>query len=292
LAPQNVAAQPGTGSATVTWTVPAGGGQVSSYQVSWSPASGAPVTVSAAARSAQVTGLSCATSYAFTVTAVGPSGVTVASGASAPISPCKTLGAPTNVVASAQSGGGIKVTWVAPTGADASTTYTVAYVGGSSGTVTTTAQSYMFAVGSPLTFLGTYSFTVTAGSAAGQSPASSSASARSGGTGQSFSVDVSATTTDPVNPCLPAQIAICHAGMRQGPSHTTTLEGNAPQGSTVTGFCYRSDGQTIRNDSGTSSTYWILISSGGSYGFVSTLWLGGASAWQRVWPCPSGYTVP
>jgi hypothetical protein len=221
------------------------------------------------------------------VTAVGAAGEQVSSGQTAAARPCVAPAAPGNVTAAAQPGGGIRVSWSAPAGAGGSTRYAVSYSGPTSGTVQTTATSYDFGAGQ-LTFLGSYTFTVTAQNGAGAS-AGASASARSGGTGQSFAVDVTKTRTDPVNPCI--DVPNCRATMRQGPSHQTAATGAAPQGATVVGYCYRSDGQTIRSDDGAQSTYWILIESGGARGFVSTLWLGGANAWQRVWQCPANYTA-
>jgi hypothetical protein len=135
-----------------------------------------------------------------------------------------------------------------------------------------------------LVFLRTYTFSVTAHTDGGDSSAAT-AKARSGGDGKSFTVDVSKTTTDPVNPCKPENLPNCRATMRQDPTHTSAATGEAPQGSTVVGYCHK-DGQSIGNDDGVRSTQWILIEHDGKRGYVSTLWLGGADAYESVWPCP------
>jgi hypothetical protein len=137
--------------------------------------------------------------------------------------------------------------------------------------------------GERLTFLDSYTFSVTAHTDGGDSPAAT-ARARSGGDGQPFTVDVTKTKTDPVNPCT--QPSICRATMRQSPTHTSAATGQAPQGSRVIGYCHKDAGDSIGNDDGVRSTQWILIESGGKRGYVSTLWLGGPNAYQSVWPCP------
>lgn len=197
--------------------------------------------------------------------------------------PPRPPGTPRGVSAAAQPGGSVRVSWTPPANVTKDISYTVSYDGGggSSGSLQTTS-SVMTVGGERLVFLRTYTFTVTAHSAGGDSGAAT-ARARSGGDGRSFSVDVTKTRTDPVNPCL--NVPTCRATMRQGPSHQTAATGVAPQGSLVTGFCHKS-GDTIGNDDGVRSTEWVLIEYGGNRGYVSTLWLGGPSAYQSVWPCP------
>lgn len=191
---------------------------------------------------------------------------------------------PRSAVAEARPGGSIRVSWSAPANAPKNVSYTVTYDGGggSSGSVRTTSRTLTIDA-ARLVFLRTYTFAITTQDAGGTS-AAAMARARSGGDGRRFTVDVSKTRTDPVNPCT--DLAQCRATMRKTPTHTAAATGQAPQGSTVTGYCYRTDGQSIGDDDGVRSTVWVLIERGGDRGYVSTLWLGGPNAYQGVWPCP------
>jgi hypothetical protein len=177
----------------------------------------------------------------------------------------------------------VRVSWTPPAGAPKDVSYTVSYTDGgtSSGEVQTTS-TVLTIDATRLVFLRTYTFSVKAHTDGGDSSAAT-AHARSGGDGRSFTVDVSKTKTDPVNPCV--DLSVCRASMRQGPTHTSASTGEAAQGASVVGYCHK-DGQSIGDDDGVRSTQWILIESGGSRGYVSTLWLGGANAYQSVWPCP------
>lgn len=192
-------------------------------------------------------------------------------------------GAPTGVDAAPQPGGSVRVSWSPPSGAPKNVSYTVFYSDGddSSGSVQTTS-TVLTVDATRLVFLRTYTFSVTAHTDGGDSSAAT-AKARSGGDGKSFTVDVSKTTTDPVNPCT--DLPNCRATMREDPTHTSASTGEAPQGATVVGYCHK-DGQSIGNDDGVRSTQWILIEHDGERGYVSTLWLGGADAYESVWPCP------
>ncbi|WP_437773800.1 fibronectin type III domain-containing protein [Arthrobacter sp. KNU40] len=94
-APTGVTATAGNGSATVSWTAPANGGSpITSYTIT--PHAGAttlaPVTVTGnpPATSTTVTGLANGTAYTFTVTATNAIGTSVASAASAPVTPTGT----------------------------------------------------------------------------------------------------------------------------------------------------------------------------------------------------------
>ncbi|WP_404502035.1 fibronectin type III domain-containing protein, partial [Arthrobacter sp. GAS37] len=94
-APTGVTATAGNASATVSWTAPANGGSpITSYAIT--PHAGAttlaPVTVTGnpPPTTANITGLSNGTAYTFTVTATNAVGTSVASTASAPVTPTGT----------------------------------------------------------------------------------------------------------------------------------------------------------------------------------------------------------
>jgi Fibronectin type III domain len=74
LAPQNPQAVSGPGNVAVSWQPPASGGPVSSYTVGISPPDAGAVQSKTGPTSVQVTGLSCATVYTFTVYSVGSGG--------------------------------------------------------------------------------------------------------------------------------------------------------------------------------------------------------------------------
>lgn len=89
-APTGISVKAGNGSATVSWTAPAGA--VKDYQVTTQPAaSSQPVVVPAGTTSATVPSLTNGTSYQVTVTAVGPSGGT-SSATGGPVTPLGPAG--------------------------------------------------------------------------------------------------------------------------------------------------------------------------------------------------------
>ena len=114
-----------TGTATVSWGVPAGGGAVTGYTVTPSPSTSlTPMScsVSAATRSCDFAGLDTTTSYTFVVAAVGVAGSTTAtSGAVVANKP----GAPGTPTATVTDSGTVTVTWTAPTTGGPVADYTV-----------------------------------------------------------------------------------------------------------------------------------------------------------------------
>jgi hypothetical protein len=187
-APTNVTATAGYAAATVGWTAPdSGGSAITSYTIL--PYLGSiaqtalQVTASGSATSASVTGLTIGSSYTFTVqatNAIGNGPASSQSPAVVPLPPPSPPSSPTGVVATAGVGQ-VTVSWTAPTGGSAPTSYTVTpYVGG-------TAQASLQVNGNPpavtdtittLTNGTTYTFTVTATNSAGSSaPSSTSAPA-------------------------------------------------------------------------------------------------------------------
>src|SRR5205807_1839349 len=167
----------GNGEATVTWAAPgSGGATITGYVVTATPG-GATATVNGAGTlSAVVTGLTNGTSYTFTVHATNTVGNGPESDPSNAVVPATIPGAPTVGTATAGNGSAT-VTWTAPAsnGGLAITGYTVtASPGGQTATVNGTATS---AVVAGLTNGTSYTFTLPATNAVGNSPESSSTTA-------------------------------------------------------------------------------------------------------------------
>jgi len=126
----------GPASAAVSWSAPASGGPVESYEVTpyvgATPQAKTVISGTPPATSAQVFGLTTGTTYTFRVRAVGPGGDGAQSAASAPVTPTGPVAplAPTGVVARPASES-VSVEWSAPPdGGSAITGYTVTpYVG-------------------------------------------------------------------------------------------------------------------------------------------------------------------
>ena len=174
-APTGVTATAGNASALVSWTAPGlnGGSAITSYTVtSQSSLFGTPVRTctTTGATSCTVTGLTNGIAYTFTVAATNSAGTGPSSAASNSVTPRDLPGAPTGVTATAGDAQAT-VSWVAPTstGGTAITGYTVtssaSLVGTPVRTCTTTGATTCTVTG--LVNDVTYTFTVTASSAAG-----------------------------------------------------------------------------------------------------------------------------
>lgn len=172
--PQNVVATPQPSALNVSWSAPSsnGGSSIISYQVS---VIGTSITCSTSgALSCVVSGLTNGTAYAIKVTAAnaigqsGPSAIVTAT-------PATTPSAPTGVVATGATGSAI-VTWSASTssGGSAITSYTATASPGGATCTTTSATNCTIA---GLTSGTSYSFSVVAHNAQGNSPAGTSATA-------------------------------------------------------------------------------------------------------------------
>jgi hypothetical protein len=179
--PTGVAATAGQASATVAWTAPASGGAPTSYSVQPrvnGVASGSPKTVTGSppATSATITGLTAGTAYTFVVTGANAGGAGTASSPSNAVTPTGSSGpsVPTGVAAQGDSTAAL-VRWTAPSsdGGSPITGYTVTrYVGGVSQGTTSAPGDATNAFVTGLTNGTSYTFTVSATNAAGNSPSS------------------------------------------------------------------------------------------------------------------------
>ena len=182
-APTTVTGVRGNGQATVSFTAPTetGGATITGYTVSASPqVGGVTKTCTTATTSCIVTGLTNGVAYTFTVKATNDIGDSVASAASAAVTPATVPGAPT-AVAGAVGNARVTVSWTAPVdnGGSAVTGYTVQAYNATTGLAValktcTTATTSCAVAG--LTNGTAYTFKVKATNAAG-SGVESSASA-------------------------------------------------------------------------------------------------------------------
>ncbi len=176
-APTGVTATAGNGSATVSWTAPAG--PVTSYTVTpyVGTTAGTPVTVTGSppATSTTVSGLTNGTTYTFKVSATNSLGTGPVSAPSNAVSPASVPGTPTAVKAATAGPGSVTVSWTAPGSSSAITAYTVTpFVGTTAGTPVTVSGSppATSTTVSGLTNGTTYTFKVSATSSVGTGSAS------------------------------------------------------------------------------------------------------------------------
>ncbi len=180
----NASAKAGGDSATVSWNAPAEGGPTTTYTITPYVGSEAQtattITGTPPASSATVRGLTSGTSYTFRVQASNPNGAGPMSAPSNAVTPTAVIppSAPTNVTASGATGQAL-VSWTEPssTGGGPISSYTITpYVGATAQTPTEVGGSVTSTIVKGLTNGATYTFTVTAVNAAGNSPASAASS--------------------------------------------------------------------------------------------------------------------
>jgi hypothetical protein len=168
------------GNGQVTVSVAAGtGGTPATYTVVAVGDATKTCTVTVPATSCIVTGLTNGTAYTFTVTATNAAGTSVASAASAAVTPATVPGAPTIGAVAVASSTSVTVNCTTPAsnGGATITTYTATAVGDATKTGTLTSATCGLITVTGLTTNTAYTFTVTATNAVGTSAASAASAA-------------------------------------------------------------------------------------------------------------------
>ena len=280
--PTNVGASVGiSGSATVSWTVPAsnGGSAITGYTVqyatggsytNWTTASGCTGT----GTTCTINGLTNGTSYKFQVLATNPAGSGPYSAASSAVTVTSTNffgtsapNAPTNVVATNYQNGQVPVSWLPPTsnGGLAITGYTVQYATGSGYTNWTTASgctgTSTSCVVSPLTNGTSYEFRVLATNSKGSSSYSTASNAATPATTPGAPTAVSASNVNNVaNGTAPSASVSWTA--------PTTTNGSAISGYAITAYI-GSNAQATESFSSTATTETFTgLTAGTTYTFT------------------------
>ena len=174
-APTDVTATRGDKAATVSWTAAAGNGSpVTSYTITSTP-DGITKTVTGDQTDAVIDGLTNGTSYTFTVVASNAAGTSPASSPSNAITPAAAPDAPTDVTATRGDKSAV-VSWTKPAGNGSPLTgYTITST--PDGITKTVPGDTTTTTMAGLTNGTTYTFTVTATNAIGDSPASEASKA-------------------------------------------------------------------------------------------------------------------
>jgi titin len=178
LAPTGVSATAGDTTAAVSWTAPfspPNAPAIASYIVT--DGTGDTCTATAPATTCTVTGLTDGTAYSFTVAAISATGVTGAASAPVSVTPVTVPGVPTGVSATATSVSGTPAAYVnytapASDGGSPITGYTVVVVDQTTSTTTDVAGSSSLATVTGLNATDSYTFSVYATNAVGNSAAS------------------------------------------------------------------------------------------------------------------------
>lgn len=297
-APQSVKVTPDSannGSVTVTWQNPSNTSNIKTYRVSVSPNAGTQAPVQGNPLAMTISGLSCGPSYTFTVTAVGPTGLTTSAPKVASRA-CFSPGAPTNLTVTTPSGSAssLKITWSKPTNPGIGTlTYKVTVTGLNAPAAKTMSVTSLTV--NNLVPGRSYTVSVTAVTPGG----TSAAATKSHVVGNPVTLTVNLnpvkgyyTSWGPVTCAWPK----CPTWIQRTPSSYTDTSAHGSwvttvmNGGTVTAYCYNNHGYGLSNDGGTASPIWFYVHAGSHWGYASTWWFGSIST-HGLPPCPSNPPV-
>lgn len=251
-APTGVSAAAGNAGATVTWTAPldTGGSPIVSYTATSSPGGFTATTPNGTTTLVNVTGLTNGTAYTFTVRATNALGPGPASAASNSATPNEAPGEPTAVSATAGNAQAT-VSWTAPTNSGGSPITGYKITSSPGGITVMTGVSPTSATVSGLTNGTSYTFTVKATNAVGDSLASA-----------------------PSNAVVPATVPDAPTAVTATPGNTqATVQWTPPAsngGSPITGYTVTSTPGSFTANVGGSATQATVagLANGTSYTFT------------------------
>ncbi|HXS62937.1 MAG TPA: fibronectin type III domain-containing protein [Streptosporangiaceae bacterium] len=264
LAPVSPQATAGPGYVDVTWQAPTSGGPIASYKVI-SPGGGTQTPTGST--SVRITGLTCGSSYSFTVESIGVDAQPVPA-QSVSAKSCVAPGPPSGLTTSVSSGQ-ITVDWTGASSTGGGTvTYTVSW---GSGQATGLSGTSYTATG--LANFQNYPVTVTAGNQGWQ------------GGSVSANVDL---TAGPWSGYNITRNSVYVLNIRSGPGTSYSSVGQYPPGSSapVTIYCQTAGGGYTDPSGSPSGDIWDKI--GGGYvadGYVTTPASLGNTYSQPIWHC-------
>lgn len=294
-APQTVTVTPvkgNDGSVTVQWQNPSNTANTKSYTVTVSPNAG--TQTSDNPLEVTVSKLACGTNYKFTVTAIGPTGLTTAA---PPVTSraCYAPGAPTNVQTSTPSGtNDLHVTWSAPTNIGIGELKYVVSLSGPS------APASQTGAGTSATFnnlvLGhAYSVSVKATTPDGSSGVTTKNNVIVGNAAD-LTIDLSGFkqfyeggdfgNVSCTFPRCPTWIQATPSSYNDTKTHGQTVA-TVWNGASLKGYCYGT-GYPARTDNLVYSDVWIYVDANGTFGYASSLWFNSTKDTFGLPVCPAG----
>ena len=284
-APQNVTVTPNNandGSVRVSWSNPANTANTKTYTVTVKQKVGTQTQVQGDPTAVDISGLSCGPSYDFTVTAVGPTGLTTSA---APVTSraCYSPGDPSGLTLSTPSGSSssLYAKWNKPSNPGIGTlTYLVSVTGPGVSSTERSVDGTSTTI-PDLTPGRSYTVSVKAHTDGGTSnPVSASGTVVDGVV---LTIDLNAVkgyyTWAKSQGIISCTYPNCPTWIQRTPSSYTDTSAHgdwvttATIGEQVTGYCYNGSGYDAEDDNkNVHSSVWIYVHAGGHWGYASTLW--------------------